>query len=173
MMIPLHHVNIGMEEPVESVRDERTISVDSSARRTDFEATPLRVLVVDDAAMNRKLLTRLLRNHGHQCDEAEDGQIAVRLVKQAMEDSNPYDSVLLDNEMPVMNGPTAAEHMRAMGSDVFIVGITGNLLPEDVANFRNCGANSVLPKPFKLNDLEDLWVEYGIHKNGTDDNGPH
>ena len=79
-----------------------------------------------------------------------------------MDKSQPYDTVLLDNEMPVMSGSTAAEHMRAMGSDVFIVGVTGNLLPEDVAHFKESGANAVLPKPFKLSDLETLWMEYGV-----------
>jgi hypothetical protein len=45
--------------------------------------------------------------------------------------------------------------MRDMGSDVVIVGITGNLLPEDVAIF----------KPFKLSELESLWVEYDVYKS--------
>ena len=48
------------------------------------------------------------------------------------------------------------------GSDVFIVGITGNMLKEDVDYFRHCGANAVLPKPFQLSALEQLWVEYGL-----------
>jgi CheY-like chemotaxis protein len=163
LMIPIHNVPPETEKPVpiDSTERRRSLSV---TLPTDFEATPLKILIVDDAVMNRKLLARLLRNHGHQCDEAEDGDVAVRLVKQGMDESQPYDTVLLDNEMPVMDGPTAAEHMREMGSDVFIVGITGNLLPEDVAHFKEKGANAVLPKPFKLSDLESLWVEYDVHK---------
>ena len=143
------------------------MSMHSSYR--DFDAMPLHVLVVDDAAMNRKLLSRLLRNHGHVCDEAEDGEVAVRLVKQAMADQNPYDTVLLDNEMPVMSGPDAARAMRSLGSDVFIVGVTGNLLAQDVNLFKDSGANAILPKPFKLSDLECLWVEHGIHSQNKDD----
>ena len=162
--LPLYHIP-------ESDGGEKTemypVSMHSSS--PDFDAMPLHVLVVDDAAMNRKLLSRLLRNHGHVCDEAEDGEVAVRLVKQAMADRNPYDTVLLDNEMPVMSGPDAAREMRSLGSDVFIVGVTGNLLAQDVALFRDSGANAILPKPFKLCDLECLWVEHGIHNQHKDD----
>mmetsp|Transcript_20844 Transcript_20844/g.31817 ORF Transcript_20844/g.31817 Transcript_20844/m.31817 type:complete len:84 (+) Transcript_20844:2-253(+) len=64
--------------------------------------------------------------------------------------------------MPEMNGPEAAKRIRALGSDVFIVGITGNLLPEDVRYFRLCGANAVLPKPLKIDDLEVLLVEHAV-----------
>ena len=64
--------------------------------------------------------------------------------------------------MPTMNGPTACQHIRRMGCDAFIVGITGNVLSEDVNYFKSCGANEVLPKPFNITDLEELWVEYGV-----------
>jgi CheY-like chemotaxis protein len=132
-------------------------SVSMSRRFLEFSA--LSILVVDDALSNRKLLSRLLKNAGHSIDQAENGDVALRMVKDKMAKGDRYDTVLLDYEMPVMNGPTAAEEMRRAGSDVFIVGITGNMLPEDVSFFISCGANAVLPKPFKLSDLEDLWVE--------------
>jgi signal transduction histidine kinase/CheY-like chemotaxis protein len=162
LKIPIHNATSDNDRSASFGSTERRRSL-SGTIPTDFEASPLKILIVDDAAMNRKLLARLLRNRGHQCDEAEDGDVAVRLVKQGIADSQPYDTVLLDNDMPVMDGPTAAEHVRGMGSDVFIVGITGNLLPEDVAHFKEKGANYILPKPFKLSDLESLWVEYDIY----------
>lgn len=68
----------------------------------------------------------------------------------------------LDHEMPVMDGPTACKQMRLMGCSSFVAGVTGNLLPEDLEYFMHCGANAVLPKPFKMASLEDLWVEYGV-----------
>ena len=52
--------------------------------------------------------------------------------------------------------------MRLIGCSSFVAGVTGNLLPEDVAHFKKCGANAVLPKPFKMASLEELWVEYGV-----------
>mmetsp|Transcript_18094 Transcript_18094/g.30393 ORF Transcript_18094/g.30393 Transcript_18094/m.30393 type:complete len:987 (-) Transcript_18094:113-3073(-) len=125
----------------------------------------LRILVVDDAASNRKMLVRLLSNKSHTCDQAKDGREAVDKVL-AESGAELYDLILMDYEMPEMNGPEAAKHLRAGGCDTFIVGITGNILPEDVSFFKSCGANAVLPKPLQLPELEDLLMEYGI-TNGS------
>jgi CheY-like chemotaxis protein len=94
---------------------------------------PLRILVVDDAATNRKLLSRLLERRGHYCDQGKDGQEAVQKVIESLKNGKPYDTILMDYEMPVMDGPTASKEIRALGCDSFIVGVTGNALPEDIA----------------------------------------
>lgn len=122
----------------------------------------MNILVVDDVTSNRKLLGRLLKNRGHTYDEATDGSVAVEMITNAGDSNQVYDTILLDYEMPVMNGPTAATRIRALGYGGFIVGITGNLLPEDVQHFRSCGADAVLPKPFTMANLEDLWIDHGI-----------
>ena len=93
---------------------------------------------------------------------AEDGQIALEMVKRKNDAKQRYDTILTDFEMPVMNGPEFVKAMRAAGLDTFVVGITGNQLVEDVDYFLSCGANAVFPKPFKMSDLEDLWVENGV-----------
>ena len=143
----------------------------AKTRSTMEDLANLRLLVVDDSDTNLKFLTRILKKRGHFCDQAKDGDVAVDMVAKSMgssgdlessESSKPYDAVLLDYEMPRMNGPTAAKKMREMGSDTFIVGITGNLLPEDVNYFRQQGANEVLPKPFNISDLEEILMEYGV-----------
>jgi CheY-like chemotaxis protein len=139
--------------------------------RTSLAPVSLRLLIVDDAGTNRKLLKRLLENHGHKCDEAEDGRVAVDKVVEAMNQGKMYDTVLLDYEMPIMNGPQAAKEMRALGCDSFIVGITGNVMAEDVTFFKACGANAVLPKPFKLSELDHLWAECLAENGKADDSG--
>jgi DNA-binding NarL/FixJ family response regulator len=78
-----------------------------------------------------------------------------------------FDTILLDYEVPVMDGPTAAKQIRALGCKSCIVGITGNVLPEDVAFFEQCGANCVCPKPVKMEALEGIWAEFGIHGKGS------
>jgi len=128
----------------------------------DLENLSLKILVVDDAKTNRKLLARLLTTEGHLCDQAEDGNIAVKMVNQAVDDEMPYEVVLMDYEMPTMNGPSATRVIREAGNDVFVVGITGNILPEDIAHFRDCGANAVLPKPVRLPDLNNILMEHGL-----------
>lgn len=126
------------------------------------EPCELRVLVVDDVATNRKLLSRLIQNHGHVTDEAKDGQEAVAKVRSAMERGIRYDSILMDYEMPVMKGPEAAKEIRTLGCDSFLVGITGNVLADDVSFFMSCGANAVLPKPVNMKQLDMLWNENGV-----------
>jgi signal transduction histidine kinase/CheY-like chemotaxis protein len=133
---------------------------------SSFEKKSLKILVVD-VKSNRKLLIRLLENIGHQCEQAENGQLAVEMVKKASSSGSPYDSILLDYEMPIMDGPTAAKEIRqyedaSTSTDVNIVGITGNVLPEDVSFFRSCGADDVLAKPVKMPDLLASWMEHGV-----------
>jgi len=127
-----------------------------------YEDSKLNILIVDDAMSNRKLLRRLLKLKGHDTAEAENGKIAVDMVREAEKNNKHFDLVLMDYEMPVMIGPVAAEEIRKNGSDVFIIGVTGNLMPEDVSYFRQCGSNAVLPKPFRMSELEEIIIEHHI-----------
>ena len=136
--------------------------VENPIEATEFEIPNLRVLVVDDSVTNRKLCMRLLERKGHTTEGASDGQEAVNMVKKSLEIGDYYDCILLDYEMPVMNGPDACRKIREMGCSSYIAGVTGNVMSEDVDHFRQCGANWVLPKPFRLKALEDQWVEDGL-----------
>lgn len=127
-----------------------------------FEDAKLRILVVDDSISNRKLLCRLLKNKGHVNSQAEDGSVAVEMVMEADRKGEPFDLVLMDYEMPNMTGPEAARVIRSYGSDVFIVGVTGNLMPEDVDYFQECGAGAILSKPFRMSELDNLIFEHNI-----------
>jgi signal transduction histidine kinase/CheY-like chemotaxis protein len=157
--LPMYTIQ-GFSEDIS--QNDKTENCSSSTEPAGF-----RILVVDDSAPNRKLLARILTNKGHQVDIAKDGSMAVAKVSEAILESNQYDTILLDYEMPVMNGPDAAKAIRAMGCDVFIVGVTGNMLAEDVAHFRSCGANTLLEKPFKMKSLEEAWMEHGITQHKT------
>lgn len=129
---------------------------------TEFSIPNFRVLVVDDSVTNRKLCQRLLERNGHTTEGACNGEEAVAMVKESMKTGKFYDCILLDYEMPIMNGPDACQLMRKMGCSSYIAGVTGNVMSEDVDHFRDCGANWVLPKPFQLKALEDQWVEDGV-----------
>lgn len=131
-------------------------------RDVDFVVPQLYILVVDDSLTNRKLCIRLLERNGHSCEGACDGDEAVSMVKKSLAEGKPYDCILLDYEMPKMNGPEACERMRSMGCSSYIAGVTGNLMSEDVDHFRKCGANWVFPKPFRMEALEEQWVEDGV-----------
>ena len=148
----------------------------NSARNDNTSPThnrSLRILVVDDVKSIRRLFARALSNQGHSCDTACDGQECVNLFTKQSEDLSslggasssavavdecPYDLVLMDSEMPVMNGPTATKIIRSLGfHDLIIFGVTGNVLPEDVEMFLNHGVDAVLGKPLSV---EKIWEEY-------------
>ena len=80
---------------------------------------PLRILIADDTAKNRKMLGRLLQKHGHFIYEAIDGQDAISIFTQAMKEC-----------------PDSCKAIRKLGCDWFIVGVTGNALAEDVNYFK-------------------------------------
>lgn len=128
----------------------------------NFVLPKLHVLVVDDSLTNRKLCQRLLERSGHSTEGASNGEEAVEMVKESMKNGKYYDSILLDYEMPVMNGPDACRLIRKMGCSSYVTGVTGNVMSEDVDHFRSCGANWVMPKPFSLKAMEDQWVEDGV-----------
>lgn len=165
--VPVYHVDTSEESRHASLVSTATLPI---SERTDHASAPpptsLNILIVEDVASNRKLLKRLLERRGHTCAEAENGLIAVDMVRQSLKgEILPFDTILMDYEMPVMDGPTAAKEIVELGGgsdNLFIVGVTGNMLSEDVEFYCSSGATTVLPKPLKISTLEEVWTKYGI-----------
>ena len=86
-----------------------------SSKRDIIQATispKWNILIVDDSPLNRKMLMKTLRAAGHTCEEAENGQDAIVMVQRRVDNGRvPYDVILMDFVMPVMNGPTATKVM--------------------------------------------------------------
>lgn len=96
----------------------------------------LRVLIVDDSKLNRKMMRRCLEDDFY-VDEADDGSTAVeRLQSRGVA---AYDVISMDNMMPIMRGPMATSMIRALGFGGVIIGVTGNALPEEVVDFKENG----------------------------------
>ena len=113
-----------------------------------------RILIVDDAALNRKLVNRLLRDKIANRDEAVNGRQACEMVAAAHAEGKPYDVIMMDYFMPEMDGPTAVKEMRSRGFVGIIVGVTGNAHASDIATFTLAGANEVMIKPL---DADEFW----------------
>eukprot|EP00607_Mallomonas_marina_P003928 CAMPEP_0182436828 /NCGR_PEP_ID=MMETSP1167-20130531/83851_1 /TAXON_ID=2988 /ORGANISM="Mallomonas Sp, Strain CCMP3275" /LENGTH=668 /DNA_ID=CAMNT_0024629417 /DNA_START=370 /DNA_END=2376 /DNA_ORIENTATION=- len=118
-----------------------------------------RVLVVDDAPINVKMLSRLIKECCDETKTAEDGSRAVEEMQISMDTNTTFDLVLMDYQMPVMDGPSAAKAMRAMGFKGPIIGVTGNALPQHFHTYIAHGANAVIQKPFKLEELRRVLKE--------------
>ena len=143
---------------LDSVLDDRVIAIGESCPASPV--LPLRLMVVDDAVSNRKLLMRILKAKGYECDGAEDGQQAVDLYVSLRHKGEPVDAILMDFEMPVMDGPTATKRIRELGCNCFIGGVTGNVMAQDVAHFRAQGANMVLAKPLNIEAFESAFQAF-------------
>eukprot|EP01042_Synura_sphagnicola_P000731 gene731-biopygen778 len=114
----------------------------------------VRVLVVDDASSNRRMLSRLLRRRCDVIEEASDGEQAVDRVRASIEGDSPYDLIFMDYVMPLMDGPTATKAIRGLGFTGLIFGLTGNVLQCDKDAFLSSGASFILFKPFDLDLFE-------------------
>ena len=132
-----------------------------------------RVLVVEDALPNIKMLVRLLERSGHTCATAINGEIAITRIMEdidstkANENHVPFDTILMDFEMPVMDGPDATEEIRRMGYMGTIFGVTGNMLQEDIDFFVSKGADRVLGKPIGMKLLNSNWEEFPPKEQNT------
>ncbi|MCP1613571.1 PAS domain S-box-containing protein [Azospirillum lipoferum] len=112
-------------------------------------ADSLRVLVVEDVEMNRLLAVTLLKQAGHRVVAVEDGAKAVEAVAQTAA-GEPFDAILMDINMPVMDGLEATRAIRAMPgpeSRVAIVALTANTFPDDIARCYEAGMDCHVPKP--------------------------
>ena len=135
------------ESKIEDVR--RSSLIEPQVHVTDL-TSKLTVLVVDDASLNRKMLCRLIRPIFLDVAEASDGLKAVNHIRDS---TKKPDIILMDFVMPNMDGPTATKEIRALGYTGMIIGVTGNALPADIELFLHHGANKVITKPLRMEQL--------------------
>jgi CheY-like chemotaxis protein/HPt (histidine-containing phosphotransfer) domain-containing protein len=118
-----------------------------------------RILVVDDAEMNREIARTFLASAGHEVDTVEDGSEAIRAVQ-----GSAYDLILMDVHMPVMDGLRATQAIRGMSGRAAatpILALTANVLPQELMRFREAGMNDRIGKPFSREELlsrVDEWL---------------
>lgn len=117
-----------------------------------FEARMLKgkkILVADDNEMNRFLITVLFQNYNSIVVEAKNGKEAVDILK-----TEDFDIVLMDIQMPVMDGLQATRYIREqLKSKVPVIALTANAMKTDHEKYMQCGLNSYVLKPFKEDDL--------------------
>ena len=144
------------------------VTLQIAARPTVVQARPMApaaayashsLLLVEDVAFNQELACAILRQAGHEVDVASSGAEAIMVVQ-----AKRFDLVLMDVQMPGMDGLTATRHIRALqhpNASVPIIALTANVLPQQVAAFRAAGMNDHVGKPFKRDALLtaiDRWA---------------
>jgi CheY-like chemotaxis protein/nitrogen-specific signal transduction histidine kinase len=123
--------------------------------KLDSEIKNISVLVVEDIALNQLLMKTLLDDFGFERDIADNGKIAVEMLQK-----KSYDIILMDLQMPVMNGFEATEYIRnTMDSKIPIIALTADVTTIDVAKCKTVGMNDYIPKPVDENILYSKIVE--------------
>jgi CheY-like chemotaxis protein len=113
------------------------------------ESPSLDVLVVEDDGLNLAVVLRLLERTGHRPSAVTDGRSAVLAIQR-----HRYDVVLMDIEMPELDGIETTKAIRALGSDVRIIALTGHAGPEHGVRCRDAGMEAVLVKPIDARRLD-------------------
>jgi two-component system, sensor histidine kinase and response regulator len=142
----------------EGVVTRQTLATHHSRGRALPELRPgIRVLLAEDNAVNQKVAARMLEKMGCHVDMAGNGLEALVMVSQL-----PYDVILMDVQMPEMDGITATRRLRTQGfSEVPIIALTANNRDSDRQECRSAGMSDFLAKPIKYEDLHSClgkWV---------------
>jgi signal transduction histidine kinase/CheY-like chemotaxis protein/HPt (histidine-containing phosphotransfer) domain-containing protein len=133
--------------PVISIEDNTDDSVSQPARQ-------LSVLVVDDNRVNRMIVDMMLSKHGHKVSTAVNGREALEAVKHGA-----FDLVLMDVQMPEMDGPTATRQIRALAGpqrSIRIIALTANAMPGHREEYLGAGMNDYVAKPINAKTLMSM-----------------
>ena len=110
--------------------------------------TGRRILIVDDGATNRKLIGLVLERAGAKSRSAENGRIGVEIGL-----AEPFDLILMDMQMPVMDGYRAARELRRNGCQTPIIALTAHAMADDERKCREAGCSGYLTKPIEPHRL--------------------
>ncbi|MCG8634295.1 MAG: response regulator [Desulfobacterales bacterium] len=115
------------------------------------------VMLAEDNALNREIVKGMLEHSGIRIVEAPDGRQAVEMYQ---DDSDAYDLILMDIQMPEMDGYEAARRIRAVNGEIPVIALTANALIRDVRLTKEAGMNAHLNKPIDVEKLFSTLLAY-------------
>jgi signal transduction histidine kinase/CheY-like chemotaxis protein len=167
---PVRAASLAARLTADSKRDEAAAEPDKAfAASGSGPPSGLSVLVVEDNEINALLACALLTRLGHRLTAASDGAAALEAWQAAHAAGTPYDLMLMDLQMPVMDGLTAARHLRELEAEsgqpaVPILALTANASTEDRDAALAAGMNGILVKPLDPDRLRDALDAAGARK---------
>lgn len=141
-----------LTKPVQ-IQEQKSVTEEKS-----YDFTGKRVLLAEDNELNRELTMAIMEGTGLEIDCAVDGIEAVNIINEAPEDK--YDLILMDIQMPRMDGYTATREIRTLSNNkkanIPIVAMTANAFEEDRRKAFECGMNGHLVKPIDRDTIADM-----------------
>ena len=130
---------------------------------TFAEVHPLKILMAEDNAVNQKVATAMLAKLGYDVVIAGDGSEAVEMVMELDLANAPFDVILMDMQMPNLDGVGATERIRSieLSQQPRIVALTANALAEDQQRCMDAGMDDFVAKPVRMSELRDALARIG------------
>jgi signal transduction histidine kinase/CheY-like chemotaxis protein len=149
----LVELSLPIEVPHQTLMPTPRNNYDDEVRKIKEQA---RVLIVEDNHINQVVLKTMLQRLNIDTYTADHGGKALSILQQAQADGEAIDLILMDCQMPVMDGFDATRNIRNSGesyANVPIIAVTANALSSDKERCLQCGMNDYLSKPFQLDDI--------------------
>ncbi|MEM1092963.1 MAG: response regulator [Bacteroidota bacterium] len=147
-----------------NVATPRTYTARGASPEEATAFVPLRILVAEDNVVNQKVALRLLERIGYEADVAETGVEVLEAVA-----AQPYDVILMDVQMPDMDGIEATKRLRKQFPDQapYIIALTANATSDDEAIVLEAGMDAYLSKPVRLSKLREALQHAGRQPDPT------
>lgn len=156
-----------MYEPKSASWTDKRVSKGDSP---DGAAAALRVLLAEDTQISADVLMAMTRHLSVQMDHAINGVEAIAMIKAAESAAKPYSMLLLDVNMPILDGVETAKRLRAQGYDAEylpIIAVTAATDLDEVRTYRAAGMQAYLEKPVALDDLRATLRAWGHRTRNT------
>jgi len=119
-----------------------------------------RILLADDCFDNQRLIVRLLQKAGADVLVADNGQVAIDLALAAKQADSAFDIILMDIQMPVMDGHEATRQLRRTGFTNPIIALTANATAENRQKCLDAGCDDCMTKPFDISKLMTIVAKH-------------
>ncbi|MCJ7766032.1 MAG: response regulator, partial [Thiovulaceae bacterium] len=154
--IVLPEISGGTTSSMPSIVIKRTQK--QNITKEDFRAfSGAAILLAEDNLINQRVLSSLLKDSGIDIDMAENGKVALKMAED-----KEYALILMDVKMPIMDGYEATQRLKASThtSHIPVVAISGNTMPEEIAEMKACGMDDRIEKPIKVQEIYSVFSKY-------------
>jgi two-component system, sensor histidine kinase and response regulator len=147
-------VDIGPIAAEASLQDAQKVAPDAPALNLSEKIpSDQRILLTEDSADNQRIISLILTKVGYQVTIAENGQVGYDKAMASLNEGNPYDLILMDMQMPVMDGYAATRRLRSEGYSYPIVALTAHATVGDRKRCLDAGCDYYITKPINRNEL--------------------